>query len=569
MSLSRETVQRALAVLTVGGLLLLLTASAWLEAGFDGPLPLLLGVGLGTMLLTAALSLRLRVWLLEAPRFRKAEALWHGGAAPEAILPLLDNLPLARGELGFRWALLRGAAHLAAGQRDAAWWAYTEAHLRRIPIWRRGQAARFLRSPNPQPTEADLRRVAGLVRALPHSGRLRHLLGVLELRRGGPGAEDRAWGHFAEAVPSLWMDPLVLEDIFQAALGRPERLPVAELALNALRRHHGDPSIPWDRAGAARHLLDHNRPAEATALLLGIPEPLRTQPWHWAGLAMALRQCGDAEGARQVLDRGLQSFPNAFRLWMERFRQALEDGQDGLAEECLTQARRCLPPGGEGLETHLEWKVRRAEFEHWVRGDAEAARKLLEEVPQAWHGDHHPPLRLQVLVSQGDYEEAQRQLAPLLEQHPEDVDLLLLQADILAGLEAWKALPPFLDPLPEIARSRAIFWHLRGLALIHLGQPLESRMDLERAASMEPGTLRYVLDAGHACAELGEWERSEMHWRQALRLDARNEEALIHLADARRAQHDEAASRALLRECLLHHPRSEDAQTRLAELEAQ
>ena len=144
----------------------------------------------------------------------------------------------------------------------------------------------------------------------------------------------------------------------------------------------------------------------------------------------------------------------------------------------------------------------------------------------------------------------------------------MLQADCLAGLEAWEALSPFLDGLGEVARTRSAYWHLRGLALANLGNPLPARQDLERAARMDPTSLRYLLDAGHACAELGEWERAEGHWRQALQSDSQSEEALIQLAEARRELQDPEGSRRYLRECLLHHPESEDAQVRLAELEA-
>jgi tetratricopeptide (TPR) repeat protein len=72
----------------------------------------------------------------------------------------------------------------------------------------------------------------------------------------------------------------------------------------------------------------------------------------------------------------------------------------------------------------------------------------------------------------------------------------------------------------------------------------------------------------HACAELGDWDRAEGHWRQALHVDPQAEEALIHLAEARRELEDLDGARRYLRECLLHHPESVDAQTRLAELEA-
>ncbi len=78
-----------------------------------------------------------------------------------------------------------------------------------------------------------------------------------------------------------------------------------------------------------------------------------------------------------------------------------------------------------------------------------------------------------------------------------------------------------------------------------------------------------VLDAGRACADLDEWDRSEAHWKQALRIDGACEEALLELAESRLALHDRPGAVRYLRECLLNHPDSADAQGRLAELESQ
>lgn len=524
--------------------------------------------GLALILGTATAAVLLRIWLVEAPKYARAERLWMTGAAPEEVLGLLRFQGLVRGELGHRWALLRGKVNLALGQRDQAWSDFLEAHLLRIPAWRRLFVRRLFRTVLAHPTARDISRGERRLRALPHLGRLHHLQGIWELRRGGEDAEARAWRHFERALPLSWFDPLLLEDLFLAAVERPERLAQADLALALLLRHHGDPRTAWDRASAARYLVGTGRHAEAVALISALSPETRTKPWHWAALAIGLRTLGDLEGAGRALEQGLSRHPGSFRLWMERFGQAMARGEDGLAEDSLRQAQRCLPQEGEPGPLTYEWRVHKAEFEHWVRGDETAARRLLEDVPYEHQGDHHPPLRLQILVAQGDFEAAHQQLAPLLERHPGDLDLLLMQADVLAGLEAWKALLPFLDQLPEGAQNRALYWHLRGLALIHLGEAGPSRSDLERAAHMEPNNLRFVLDAGHACAELGDWERSELHWRQALRLEAANEEALVQLADSRRACHDERGALALLRECLSHHPHSEEAQVRLAELEA-
>jgi Flp pilus assembly protein TadD len=85
---------------------------------------------------------------------------------------------------------------------------------------------------------------------------------------------------------------------------------------------------------------------------------------------------------------------------------------------------------------------------------------------------------------------------------------------------------------------------------------------------MSQRNIRFVMDAGHACMDLAEFERAEGYWRQALKLQSQSEEALIQLAETRRALHDTDGAKRLLRECLLHHPDSEEAQAFLAELEA-
>ena len=86
---------------------------------------------------------------------------------------------------------------------------------------------------------------------------------------------------------------------------------------------------------------------------------------------------------------------------------------------------------------------------------------------------------------------------------------------------------------------------------------------------MESGNLRMVLDAGHACMDLGEFARAEQHWRQALRLEVTDAEALVQLAETRQMLQDPDGARRYLRECLLHHPESAEAQAALAALEAQ
>ena len=237
------------------------------------------------------------------------------------------------------------------------------------------------------------------------------------------------------------------------------------------------------------------------------------------------------------------------------------------ARQCLARAETALPRD-DSPELRWEWQARRAEFAHWIDDDSRAAWDFLRSVPEDRRGHLHPPLDLELQVSLGDFENALTRCKDLLAERPGDPSLLLLQGDCMAGLEAWEALLPFLEGLGEEPRQRAGFWHLKGLALAEKGDPLGSRMDLERAALMEPNDLRLVLDAGHACADLSEWERSETHWRQALHLEGTCEEALVQLSESRSALHDPDGARRFLRECLVHHPHSQEAQQRLSELES-
>ncbi len=522
---------------------------------------------LGSSALGAILGIGFRARILEAPRLPRAEALWATQAPPGEVLKALGETTWSRGEVGYRMTLLRGLAQWARGQRDEAWLDHLDAQLRRLPFWKRIFISAYFRRVPEHPAEAHFRRGERFMRWAPWMGRLRHLLGILELRRGGEEASTRAWVRFAEALPLSTEDPLVLEDLMLAALAQGMH-ELGERALRLLLDRHGDARLAWDRAGAAFHLLRMERPALVLALLEPLPEEARSQPMHWLGLSAAYRMLGDREAAWRTVETGVRRHPEAFRLWMERYLVALECQEEDEAEASLEKAEPLIPTGGAGEEQRREWALRKAEFAFWTDDDPEEAWKHLASLPAGAQGDHHPPLRLQLQVALGDFEPAFAEVGRLLEARPGDPSLLLMQADCMAGLEAWEPLLATLDGLGDSCRESSAFWHLRGLALAHLKDPLTARVDLERAARMDPGRLRLLLDAGHACAELGEWDRAEMHWRQSLTVDPQCEEALIHLAEARTELADPEGARRYLRECLLHHPDSADAQDRLAELEA-
>lgn len=546
-------------------LLAILMAGAVLAA----PGPASWSERLGTVAVGLMIGTGLRIWIAERwgrSRLLRAEAAWASGAAPAEILSLLPTRVRMAGETGYRIELLRGAALLSKGDRDGAWMAHLEAQLARLPLWRRLLVAGYFHKVPERPSDQRLAWGDRLIRLAPAMSRLRHLQGILLLRRATDASLPRAWERFAEALPLAAEDPMILEDLMLAGLHHGQEA----LALRALRQllvRHGDPRLGWDRSAAALHLLKQERWAEALALVAPLPPDLRDHPMHWLAESVSRRRLGDLEGAWRAIEAAVIRLPEAFRLWMERYQVALERREEGTALESLDRAWDVIPGDDSGQALRDEWHLRRSEFAFWWEDDPEFAWELLSKVPPEQQGDHHPPLALQLRVALGEYETAFREITDRLASHPRDLDLLMLQADCMAGLEAWEALPPFLDGLGEGARARSAFWHLRGLALANLGEPVPARADLERAARMEPHHLRYLLDAGHACAELGDWERAEHHWRQALQVDSQSEEALIQLADARRELQDPEGSRRYLRECLLHHPESRDAQARLVELE--
>lgn len=521
----------------------------------------------GTLLIGVWLGWAIRqVWIYPA-LLARAEILWSAGEPASAVAECLDRAPLATGELGYRIHLLRSAAHQALGYRDRAWLDLLEGQLSRLPLWKRLAVARAFRKVPDLPSARRLAWGERLIRLAPRMARLRHLQGILLLRSGEAEALHQAWVHFEAALPLAWDDPLVLDDLMLAGLqhGRED---VAERALAVLMARHGDPRLSWDRGAAGMHLLRSGHPAEALALIQALPPERRTQPQHWLVESISRRRLGDLEGSWQVAEAAVHQLPEAFRLWMERHQIALELRRDDEALRSLERAWKVIPGGAEGESLRQEWQLRRAEFAFWWEDQPDLAKSLLEKLPPEHQGPHHPPLLLQVEVALGEYETAYAEVIDLLKAEPGNPELLLLQADCLAGMETWEALLPYLNGLGEACREYPAFWHLRGLAQANLGDHLPARLDLERAVRLDPQHLRYLLDAGHGCAELGDWDRAEGHWRQALQVDGRSEEALIHLAEARRELEDLEGARRYLRECLLHHPDSADAQARLAELEA-
>lgn len=509
-------------------------------------------------------------------RLAGIRSAWEGGAEPFLLLAALDGLEVGKGELAARVFDLKAQVLFSEGKRNEAWGAGWEAQGCRLSPLSRFRLVRILATAPNDPALG--RKAEALLRHAPGLARMHQMVGLLQLREA---PSPTAWSHLRTALVQGAEDVMLVEDILMVALSRlrEPRAPLSAAdpdpvwdtfqdALDLLLHRHGHPRLPWDRVSPAQLALQEGLHETVLALAHSLPPRLRP-PQLWAMEIRALRELGDPEGALEASTEALEIHPRGFDIWMERHHCALHLQRHDEGLRTLTEAHACLDQALDAPDALAFWRLRRAEFAYWVEGQPEQAMALLDKVPEPHRGPALPPLATELKVALGRYEEAYGEVEALLQAHPDDLALLLLQADCMAGMGAWEALPEFLEALAPEAREKADYWHLLGLAYSHLARKLPSREALERAALLDPGNLRILLDAGHACMDLAEWDRAAHHWRQALRLEPENEEALIELAETRRLAHDREGARRILRECLLHHPESERAQQYLAELEAQ
>lgn len=501
--------------------------------------------------------------------FQKSQRLWRLHGDPLRILNLLRRIQEA-GEMGYQAHLLASKVWLQLGERERAQRESRQAHMCKEPLpYRLFWLAMWLAkaswtSKNPLQPPAWLQQF--------------HLIKKLEQ----DSALSETWEAAFELLPKLQDDCLKLEELMLAALKQmqearehpslgsqswsPAAPRVFEAALLALSQSHGEAQAGWNRLAPAHYLLAQKRYAELLCLCQG---SLPLNAALAALVIVALRKMGDLPAASHSVDKALAFHDTSYRLWMERFHTDIALGQFGPALKALKEARLRLgnEVTNENASALWEWQLNRAEFAHWAERDSQKAWHILEKLPDSIQ-KINPHLRMQVNLSLEHHETAFEEAKKYLEANPGHIDTLLIQGECMAGMEAWEALGPYLEQLPESARQHPSAWHLKGLYLANQKDFQAAREHLERAAQMASQDLTFVLDAGHACMELGEFARSEQHWRQALRLESKNEEALIQLSEAKRGLQDLEGAKRLLRECLLHHPESESAQAYLSELEA-
>jgi tetratricopeptide (TPR) repeat protein len=531
---------------------------------------------LGGIPLVHALAFALRqAWVL--PRvFRKAEHLWASRAPVAEVLAAAEPLAKAVGELGYRGYMLRSWAFFALGQRHIAELMAELAYIAREPWWVRRPVRicmRFNKAGRQWPSSL----AAALIPDYPIFCRTWAKEGIASK---DDGTASNGWSLMLACASLACDDPLFLDGCMAMALGRlesnqngkgrsrsgPEARALLERCMALLLHKHSDPRLPWNRGRLAAYLSSERRDDAVLALCGGLPPAFRSVD-IWLLEARTWGRVGNLNSAWAAIDSAVKVHPSSYRLWLEAYRIAMARSDARAAFKSLEHAGRysasqCAP------HDRWEFDLAKSEYCFWVEGNAGAAWKHLSNVPEKQLEGCRPLYKAQLLLSQNSFEEAYSNISELLISQPSNTDLRLMQSEAMAGMGAWEALLPYLASLGEEAGGRAGYWHLMGMANKGMANSAQSREDFERAAWMESFNIRYIIDAGAACVELGEYARSEQYWKRAIKLDPHNKEALLGLAYSSESRHDLAAAKSLLRECLIHHPDFQPAYEMLLRLDA-
>ena len=514
-------------------------------------------------------------WVL-LPLLMKVEKLWAQGIPISVVLEASKPLSSANGVIGYRGMMLRSWAYFANGQRNHAAFEARSAHAVKRPWWLRWpvNVCYLLKRFNwSWPSSA----IAFLI---PLDTEICWHKAEKAFDSKNAEIDSMGWRLLLECLSVASDDAQFLDTCMAKALERleynqsgskppisgPEARAVLERSMNLLTHRHSDPRLPWSRTRLAQYLSKERRYGSVLALCGALPPAFRPVEL-WVVEARTWGQLGDLSCAWATVDSAIKVHPASYRLWMETFKIAMARGDGSTANRSLEHASRYISSQC-AITERWEFHLARSEYFYWVEGNTDAAWKQLAKVPDSILEDYRPDLKARILLSKRLFEEAYKKISELLETHPNNTDFVLMQSEAMAGMGAWEALLPHLDSMGDEAREKAVYWHIKGLANKKMANEVQGREDLERAAWMDPFNIPYVISAGMACLELGESIRSEQHWRRVLKIDPRNREALLRLAETREIQYDIATAKSLLRECLNYYPDFARANEMLMRLEA-
>ncbi len=168
------------------------------------------------------------------------------------------------------------------------------------------------------------------------------------------------------------------------------------------------------------------------------------------------------------------------------------------------------------------------------------------------------------LVDRGDYGHAEGLCRALLQQHPNDVNVLGLHGAVLIKLnrfaEAETALRQTIRLAPTFAKPHEDL----GFALLELNRPAEAADALRNAVRLDPGLEWAHLNLGKALARLGFGKEADEAFEKSFSLNPERRK-LAHAAEHHKEGRLEDAER-LYREVLRDNPKHVDAMRMLGRI---
>jgi len=311
------------------------------------------------------------------------------------------------------------------------------------------------------------------------------------------------------------------------------------------------------------------------------PESLQAQAYHieWQ------IQRGREDSAGQQLERLWEQHPNSTVLAMLKSRLLLRHGRldealalaeklrgderteavgsligavaelnrQNVAEaaDLADDALRFRPRGSSGLDQAAASAAGGpAESEAWAKLDA-----LLEPDRFARHARS---VLLQAMVQLAGREgpaAAEQRLQPLLQEHPDDALLLVLQADLLLKQNRFDEAMQVLNRVEQLRPRSPVGPYLKGDVWLKLGQGDRARMELRRAVKRAPDHLASLLRSAEAALAEQDFAPAAEWADRALAQRANHGPALLVKAEALHGMGQRAEAMRMVSDLLVSQPK--------------
>ncbi len=286
----------------------------------------------------------------------------------------------------------------------------------------------------------------------------------------------------------------------------------------------------------------------------------------WLGRARCLRQMTDLEEAEISLQRARRLLPEEPMVAVEEALLALDRGRvddaailikeaaGAAADEPVIhyvrglvaaqrgqfgEARRCFETVIEAEPNHVRARLNHCSVSmllddlHLALDDANALLSLYPDLDVA------RLRRCEILMSLGDWPEAETEVRNLLERKPHHPPALTHLGRTLTALGRIDEALPYLDEAIRLDPKLAEGWYQRGLYYLEHGTTRAALDDFEAAAKADPTHLDALLHAAAVHHESDEAAPAIAAWRQVLDLDPDHTLARVRLEEIRPPEPEE------------------------------